>query len=105
MSFSNYNIINVPINGKMYRLWVADTHEKRSKGLSGISDMPDCCGMIFVYKNDAPRSFTMKNTKIPLKIAFFDKDYNLVHNEKGYPHQEASIVCEKDIRYVIEIMG
>ena len=61
--------------------------------------------MIFVYDNDRPRSFTMKNTKIPLKIGFFDKDYNLLHSETGEPYQNNSIICDKNCRYVIEIMG
>ena len=104
MSFSNYDIIHVPINGQTYRLWVADTQEKRHKGLSGIKAIPQNCGMIFVYKDDSPRSFTMRDTKIPLSIGFFDKDYQLVHSEKGEPYQDQPVVCDKDCRYVIEIM-
>ena len=105
MSFSNYNTIHVPINGQEYRLWVANTQEKRHKGLSGIKDLPDNCGMIFVYEDDGPRTFTMKNTNVPLQIGFFDKNYQLVHSEKGIPYQSEPVVCDKDCRYVIEIMG
>ncbi len=105
MSFANYNTINVPINGKIYRLWVADTPEKKAKGLSGISDMPHNCGMIFVYDDDSPRSFTMQKTKMPLKIGFFDKNYNLVHSELGEPYQSSPVICDQDCRYVIEILG
>lgn len=103
MSFSNYDIMHLPINGQTYRLWVADTKEKRSKGLSGISELPPYGGMIFVYKNDRPRAFTMAGTKIPLKVGFFDKNYNLIHSEVGEPYQENLIMCDHECRYVIEI--
>jgi uncharacterized membrane protein (UPF0127 family) len=60
--FKNYKSIKQKILGKNYKLFVADTPSKRSKGLSGIKNIPNNCGMIFVYGEEKPdRSFTMKN--------------------------------------------
>jgi len=86
-------------------LWIADTPRKRSLGLSKIKSIPRNTGMIFVYDNDQPRSFTMKNTFMPLQIIFLDKNYNVVYQEKGKPRQRNSIECSKDCRYVVEIPG
>ena len=107
MSFSNYKKIKTKIKGKpgTYSLWVANTPKKRSIGLSNIKKLPKNHGMIFIYEDDAPRSFTMKNTLIPLQIIFLDKDFNVLNQEKGKPRQSRSIECDKKCRYVVEIPG
>lgn len=55
-------------------VWLADDGDRRSRGLMFVDDLAGRAGMAFVY--DAPRttSFTMRNTMIPLSIAFFDAD-------------------------------
>jgi uncharacterized membrane protein (UPF0127 family) len=107
MSFSNYKKIKTKIKGKpgTYSLWVADTPKKRSTGLSKIRSLPKNKGMIFVYDDDAPRSFTMKNTFIPLQIIFLDKNFNILSQEKGRPRQASPIICKGKCRYVVEISG
>ena len=107
MQFKNYKKIKTKIKGKTgtYNLWVANTPKKRRLGLSRIKSIPKYSGMIFVYNNDQPRTFTMKDTYIPLQIIFLDKNYNVVHQEKGMPRQRNSISCSEDCRFVVEIPG
>ena len=107
MSFSNYKKIKTKIKGKpgTYSLWVADTPKKRTKGLSGIRNLPKNTGMIFVYEDDAPRSFTMKNTFVPLQIIFLDKNFNVLRQEIGRPKQPSPVKCSEKCRYVVEIQG
>lgn len=54
-------------------LWLADSSRSRAQGLMGVTDLGAGDGMAFVY--DAPHtgSFWMKNTLLPLSIAFFDE--------------------------------
>ncbi|MEY2973908.1 MAG: hypothetical protein RIR49_328 [Actinomycetota bacterium] len=54
-------------------LWIADTPERRARGLMGVTELGPAVGMAFV--NDAPTTgrFWMKDTSIPLSIAFFDQ--------------------------------
>ena len=40
--------------------------------------MPTDHGMLFIFPNEAPRSFWMKNVRIPLDIMYFDKDLKMV---------------------------
>ncbi len=53
-------------------LWLADDNDRRARGLMFVTDLGDADGMAFRY--DAPRTgnFWMKNTLLPLSIAFFD---------------------------------
>jgi uncharacterized protein len=53
---------------------VADTPELRSRGLMGVTNLGDLDGMLFVFDAEVTVDFVMRNTLIPLDIAFFDDD-------------------------------
>lgn len=53
---------------------VAETDEQRAFGLMHRETLPDDEGMLFVFFEDSVSAFTMRNTLIPLSIAFFDFD-------------------------------
>jgi uncharacterized protein len=53
---------------------VAETDEQRAFGLMQRESLPDDEGMLFVFFEDSVSAFTMRNTLIPLSIAFFDFD-------------------------------
>jgi uncharacterized membrane protein (UPF0127 family) len=68
----------VELGGKTFAVEIADTHEKQALGLMFRDSMPDDQGMLFIFPNEAPRSFWMKNTRIPLDIMYFDKELKMV---------------------------
>ena len=53
---------------------VADTQRKKEKGLMFVEQLPENEGMIFVFSRKTYGGFWMKNTLIPLSIAFLDSD-------------------------------
>lgn len=55
-------------------LWVAETADQRSRGLMFVTDLGDADGMAFVYPQPRTGTFWMKNTPMPLSIAFFSPD-------------------------------
>jgi len=69
---------SVEIGGERFIVEVADTTDKQALGLMFRDEMPPDHGMLFIFPNEAPRSFWMKNTRIPLDIMYFDKDLNMV---------------------------
>jgi len=69
---------SVELGGKSFAVEIADTREKQALGLMFRDEMPADKGMLFIFPNEAPRSFWMKNTRIPLDIMYFDKDLNMV---------------------------
>jgi uncharacterized membrane protein (UPF0127 family) len=68
----------VELDGVALTVAVADTNEQRVQGLMGVEDLGPLFGMLFVFDSAAVRSFWMKDTLIPLDIAFFDSNGVLV---------------------------
>ena len=68
----------VELGGKSFSVEIADTSEKQALGLMFRDKMPADHGMLFIFPNEAPRSFWMKNTRIPLDIMYFDKELKMV---------------------------
>lgn len=55
-------------------VYVADEPATRRQGLMGVEDLPPDAGMVFLSPEDRSGGFWMKNTLIPLSIAFFAGD-------------------------------
>jgi len=68
----------VVLGGKTFSVEVAETSEEHELGLMFRDSMPADHGMIFVFQDESPRRFWMKNTRIPLDIMYFDKDLKMV---------------------------
>lgn len=57
---------------------IADSDEKKQRGLMFREKLEEGGGMLFVFEDEAPRGFWMKNTKIPLDIVFFDREKKVI---------------------------
>jgi uncharacterized membrane protein (UPF0127 family) len=57
---------------------VADSQEEREVGLMNRESLPADAGMIFLFEDDTQGGFWMKNTLIPLSIAFADAGGTIV---------------------------
>lgn len=53
---------------------VADTPTARARGLTGVESLPSDQGMVFIWGTLEDASFWMKDTLIPLSIAFIGDD-------------------------------
>jgi uncharacterized membrane protein (UPF0127 family) len=60
------------------RLEVAADPEARARGLMGRREVPEGTGMVFLYPDDVAESFWMKNTLVPLSIAYVAADGRVV---------------------------
>ena len=59
-------------------VWVADQPDLRQRGLMERTSLPPDAGMLFVFPNSTDGGFWMKNTLIPLSIAFIGGDGRVV---------------------------
>lgn len=82
---------------------VARTAEQRALGLMHRSEMAPDEGMLFVCDECAVQSFWMKDTPVPLSIAFLDEDGTILHIEDMEPHSLESHACEQPVRHVLEV--
>ncbi len=55
-----------------WSLEMARTPEEQSQGLMNRTQLCKRCGMMFLFSEEAPQSFWMKNTLIPLDIYFYN---------------------------------
>ena len=69
----------IAVDGEELLVAVADTGEARRQGLMAVTDLLDLDGMLFVWSSDTGGSFWMRDTVIPLDIAFFADDGTLVN--------------------------
>jgi uncharacterized membrane protein (UPF0127 family) len=81
---------------------IAKTDEERSQGLMFRKKLPDGEGMLFVFERDQQLSFWMKNTLIPLSIAFIASDGSITEIKDMQPLNENSVKSSRSVRYALE---
>ncbi|MDN3922044.1 DUF192 domain-containing protein [Pelomonas sp. PFR6] len=82
---------------------VAQTQEQRAIGLMHRPSMPTNAGMLFVFEDAGQQCFWMKNTLLPLSIAFIADDGSIVNITDMQPQSLDSHCSAKPVRYVLEM--
>ena len=95
--------VKAKINNKIYTFETALTKEDRQKGLMYREKLSKNSGMLFVYKEKEYLSFYMKNTLIPLDIAFLDEFFRIINIEEMSPLDETSINSKKPAQFALEV--
>jgi uncharacterized protein len=85
------------------RAAVAQTPEQRQTGLMFRREMPQHEGMLFVFEQPSEQCFWMKNTPLPLSIAFLNDDGTVVNIADMKPQSLDSHCSAKPVRYVLEM--
>jgi len=84
-------------------LELADTPIKRSYGLMDRKDLSKDDGMIFIFPRKARQNFWMKNTYIPLDIAFLDDSGKILQIESMSPLSTRAVYSNQECKYAIEV--
>ncbi len=104
--------VDVPMGGQAFRLWIADDAIEQQRGLMFVTSdqmiaLPDGTqrGMIFAFDAEQPLSFWMKNTIIPLDIAYVATDGTIVSTYTMPPLDDRPGQYQSDApaRFAIEV--
>ena len=82
---------------------IAVTDDERAQGLMYRKELPDGDGMLFVFDRDQQWSFWMKNTLIPLSIAFIASDGRITEIRDMQPQDLSSVKSNRSVRYALEV--
>jgi uncharacterized membrane protein (UPF0127 family) len=91
------------INGEKVEAWVADGPHSRRLGLMHVRKMPADAGMIFAYPDVKRRSFWMRNTFIPLSLAYISADGRIEQILDMAPLTTESHPSKAAVMYVLEM--
>jgi uncharacterized protein len=82
---------------------LAVTPQQQSMGMMFRREMPGNEGMLFVAEDSSVRCFWMKNTLIPLSIAFIADDGQIINIAEMQALNERSVCSAKPVRYALEM--
>ena len=87
----------------LIRAEVADSMESRMQGLMYRKSMAQNAGMVFVFEENAAHCMWMKNTLIPLSVAFIDAAGEIINIADMQPQSEQSHCATRPARYALEM--
>lgn len=97
----------IKIKQKVIVVEIADTPDRAQRGLMFRKSMPQDEGMIFVFGQEQERAFWMKNTYLPLSIAYIGKNKKIVdiQDMKPAPNEISppSYPSKKPAMYALEM--
>lgn len=82
---------------------VAATDPQRQQGLMFREKMANNHGMVFVFDQANPQCMWMKNTPLPLSVAFLDADGKIINIEDMQPKTLESHCSTKPAKYALEM--
>ncbi len=95
--------MTLSLGGTTVTAEIADTPQKRAVGLMGRFSLAPDSGMLFVYPDEAVRSFWMKNTPLPLSIAYLSRSGRVVHIASMRPLSEEPVSSVHPTMYALEM--
>lgn len=93
----------IKVGNAELKVRVAYTGQQQARGLMNLRKLPDDEGMLFCYPEEKHLSFWMKDTYIPLSIAFIDEQKRIIQIEHLKPHDKSSVKTKKPAKWALEV--
>ena len=100
---TRFPVVSLTAGMHVIRAEVAASEAERQQGLMYREKMGANEGMVFLFGAPASVCMWMKNTYIPLSVAFIDDDGKIVNIEDMQPQTTDSHCAKKPIRYALEM--
>jgi len=95
--------IDLQVGDAIYKVEIADNDQERQQGLMNRDLLPRGEGMFFVFQESRPLSFWMKNTLIPLSIAYIDESGVIIDIKHMEPLDESPVMSSGPVKYALEV--
>ena len=95
--------MELELQGTRVTVEIADSDDERAQGLMYRESLEADHGMLFVYPDEDLRYFWMKDTPLPLSIAFFDADGMIVNISDMRPLSEQTTPSKIAAQYALEM--
>jgi hypothetical protein len=99
------------VGGVEFEVWVATTFAQHAQGLMNATEeqllpLPDGTprGMLFVFLGEATRSFWMRDTYVPLDLAYATADGTIVEIHELVPLDETLVTSGEPVQYALEAL-
>ena len=96
-------VVELTAGMHIIRAEVAADFGTRAQGLMFRKSLERNAGMLFIFDESAVHCMWMKNTYIPLSVAFIDEEGAIVNIADMQPHSERSHCAAKPARYALEM--
>lgn len=96
-------VVSLAAGVHLIRAELADNDTSRSRGLMFRRSLGQNQGMLFVFENSAVHCMWMKNTYIPLSVAFIDDSGAITNIADMQPQTENSHCAARPARYALEM--
>jgi len=97
------NVLPINVAGFELEVEVATTSEEQVLGLMHRDKLEDNGGMLFIFPKEKFLSFWMKDTRMPLSIAFIKADGRIVQIESMKPYSLDTHGSREKVKYALEM--
>jgi hypothetical protein len=99
----NHALLPLRMGPHAFQVEVAATPSERRRGLMGRTHLPADGGMLFVFEQPGRHCFWMRDTPLPLSIAFIDSAGRVASLTDMQPRTETLHCPSEDVRYALEV--
>jgi len=97
------DLIQLEIQGKRLIVEVASDASTMMVGLMDRTELPEERGMLFIYRRPKELSFWMRDTLIPLSIAFLSDEGKILQIEHMKPKDRTMTRSKNKLRFALEV--
>ena len=95
--------VEIQVAHRTISVEIADTDQLRTLGLMNRKTLDEDNGMLFIFEDERKLSFWMKNTLIPLSIAYISKHGEIKEIYHMEPLDESSVKSTRSVMYALEM--
>jgi len=97
------DLVTIRAGGVEVRVEIADEPSEHSRGLMFRESLAENAGMLFIYPSERTLAFWMKNTLLPLDIAYADREGRIVDIQQMEPQTLDTHPSAAPAQYALEM--